>query len=143
MNKADVQVYKDIQKNTEMGMKAIDAIRDKCGDEDFVFLLTKQNAEYHELYNKAENKLIDAKVEPYRGNAVDNFFLKIGIHMNTLLNTSTSHMAELMIRERNTGVTKLWKSLNHNSMVATEAAEMAKEFIHLEEDGIEALKKYL
>lgn len=143
VNQSDIEVYREVQRNAETAMKAIDTIRDKVYDDDLALLLSRQNMEYSDIRNKALTKLIEAKAEPYRGNAVNDLMLKSGIHMNTMLNTSTSHVAELMIQGSSRGQAKMWKALNANGKYAMEASEMAEEIVKVEELGISAYKKYL
>ena len=64
--------------------------------------------------------------------------LKSAIHINTLLNTSTSHLAELMIQGSNRGITDMCKSLNHNATEKSMATELARELMDFEEKNIEA-----
>lgn len=63
--------------------------------------------------------------------------------MNTLFNTSTSHLAELMIQGSNRGITQMCKVLNHNPQAAAMSMELAKELMDFEEKNIHILKKYL
>ena len=69
--------------------------------------------------------------------------LKGGIHMNTLMNCSTSKIAELMIQGSNRGITSMWKSMNHHKDSTGESMEVARELMDFEEKCIERLKKYL
>ena len=40
--------------------------------------------------------------------------LTVSIQGNTLLNATTSHMAEMLIRGSSMGMTSLWKAMNRN-----------------------------
>ena len=63
--------------------------------------------------------------------------------MNTILNTSTSHIAELMIRGSNRGIIDMNKTLNRYPDAKGSAVELAKELMDFEEKNITRLKKYL
>ena len=63
--------------------------------------------------------------------------------MNTLFNTSTSHLAELMIQGSSRGITQMCKVLNHNPQTQSMSVELAKELMDFEEKNINILKKYL
>lgn len=143
MNKSDVEVYKDIQKNAEMAMKAIDTMQSKVYDDELSALLSKQNMKYGEIRNKALHKIITSKTEPYHSTVWSDIALKSGIQMNTMLNTSTSHVAELLNRGNSRGMAYMWKSLNLHARYASEAVEFADELIQIEEINIKALKEYL
>ena len=69
--------------------------------------------------------------------------LKAGIHYNTMLNTSTGHIAEMMIQGSNSGILEMNKVLNHNEEAGDKPTALAKQLIDFEEKNIERLKKYL
>ena len=89
MKKDDAEVLREVQKNTEMAMKAIDTISDKVYDDDLAVQLSKQALKYSQIHNKALDKILAGKAEPYHVNNISQMMLVGGIHSNTLLDTST------------------------------------------------------
>ena len=63
--------------------------------------------------------------------------------MNTMLNNSTSKIAELMIQGNNRGIMSMWKTINHHDNAQKMSMEIAKELMDFEEKCIEKLKDYL
>ena len=143
MRKQEVNIYKEIQRNTEKAMRALDTITDKVYDDGLALQLSKQSLKYAEIRNQAYDKLLEAKAEPYKSSYLDNLRVSGGIQYNTLLNTSTSKLAELMIRESNTDVLAMNRVLNHNADADKGAVELANSLIDFEVKNIERLKKYL
>lgn len=143
MKKEDAAVLKEIQKNTHMAMKAIDAVSDKIYDDSMALQVARQSLKYGDIYNKATEKLLDAHAGTYKENALQDMVLVGGVHANTLLNTSTSHIAELLIQGSNRGLTHMWRAMNSYPELHDTAAEMAKELMDFEEKNIERLKKFL
>lgn len=143
MKAEEVKLYREIQKDADMAIKAIDTIADKVYDDDLAMQISRQSLKYSDLKNRATDKLLQAKAEPYRENHVADMMLAGGIHYNTLFNTSTSHIAELMIQGSSRGITQMCKTMNHCPGAGSHCMEMAKEFMDFEEKNIERLKKYL
>lgn len=143
MKSQEVKVYREIQKNTEMAMKAIDTISDKVYDDQLAMQISRQSLKYSEIHNEAVKQLISAKAEPYHSNYLDDTMLKAGIHYNTMLNTSTSHIAEMMIKGSSTGIVQMERVLNHNENVGEKPVSLAKQLIDFEEKNIARLKHYL
>lgn len=143
MQKDDIKVLQEIQKNTEMAMRAIDTLSGKVYDDNFAIQLSKQSLRYSDIHNKAMDKIIEAKSEPYASTGFENMMLVGGIHMNTILNTSTSHIAEMMIQGSNRGLTEIWKAMNTYEKASHVSMEIANELVDFEEKNIERLKKYL
>ena len=143
MKPEEIFIYRDIQKNTEMAIKAIDTLSDKVYEDDFALQISRQSLKYSDIRSRAMDKLLAARAEPVHTNYMADFMLKSAIHMNTLLNTSTSHLAELMIQGSNRGITDMCKSLNHNATGDSMAMELAKELMDFEEKNIDVMKRYL
>lgn len=143
MRHDDEMILKEIQKNTQMGMTAIDTILDKIGNDDFSMTLSKQSLHYAELHNRALDRILKENGEGYRSNQFEDMVLRGGIHANTFFNISREHLAELMIQESNRGITSMWKSLKHNGLAGDDTVELAKELMDFEVTSIERLKEYL
>lgn len=143
MRHDDEMILKEIQKNTQMGMTAIDTILDKIGNDDFSITLSRQSLHYADIHNRALDRILDQDGESYRGSQINDMILKGSIHANTAFNISTGHLAEMMIQGSNRGITSMWKSLKHNHMATKETVELAKELMDFEEKSIERLKEYL
>ena len=143
MKPEEIFIYRDIQKNTEMAIKAIDTLSDKVYEDDFALQISRQSLKYSDIRRRAMDKLLAARAEPVHTNYMADFMLKSAIHINTLLNTSTSHLAELMIQGSNRGITDMCKSLNHNATEKSMAMELARELMDFEEKNIEVMKRYL
>ena len=143
MKSQELNIYREIQRNTEMAMTAIDTISDKIYDDQLTMQVARQNMKYSELHNIALDQILRAKAQPYRTNHLSDMMLKAGIHYNTMLNTSTGHIAEMMIQGSNSGILEMNKVLNHNEEAGDKPTALAKQLIDFEEKNIERLKKYL
>lgn len=143
MKSEDIKICREVQRNAQMAIKAIETISDKVYNEELARHISKQTIKYSELKNRAMEKLLEAKALPYHTNRMADLMLVGGIHSKTMLNTSTSHIAQLMIQGSNRGVTEMCKVLNHNEDAGVSAIELAKELMDFEEKNIEKLKTYL
>lgn len=143
MKSQEVAVYREIQRNTEMAIKAIETISDKVYDDNLAMQISRQSLKYSELHNEAVKQLVNAKAEPYHGNNLSDMMLKAAIHYNTLLNTSTGHIAEMMIKGSNNGILEMEKVLHHNEEAGEHPVTLAKQLIDFEEKNVKRLKDYL
>lgn len=143
MKSDDIGVLQEVQKNTRMAMKAIDALSGKIYDDALSMQVTRESMKYAEIYNKATDRLLNGKAASYRDNGFQDMMLKGSVSANTMLNTSTSHIAEMLIQGSNRGLTSMWKSINHHERAGDVSMEIAKELMDFEEKNIERLKQYL
>ncbi len=143
MKSDDVKILQEVQRNTKMAMKAIDTISEKIFDDDLSMHVTRESMRYADIYNKATDRLLNGKAASYRETGFQDMIVKGGVRANTMLNTSTSHIAELMIQGSNRGLTSMWKAVNHHENAGNISMEVAKELMDFEEKNIERLKQYL
>ncbi len=143
MKSQEVSLYQEIQRNTEMAMKAIDTISDKIYDDALAMQMSRQSIRYSELHNEASRQLVEAKAQNYQGSALADVVLKTGLRYNTMLNTSTSHLAELLIKENNNGIIEMEKVLKANGAAGEKPTALARQLIAFEEKNVRSLKEYL
>ncbi len=89
MKSDDVGVLREVQRNTRMAMKALDALSGKIYDDGLSVQAARESMKYAEIYNKATDRLIGGKAASYRDNGFQDLMLKGSISANTMLNTST------------------------------------------------------
>ena len=143
MHNQDQVVLREIQKNTHMAMEVIDALMPRVKQEEFARELAKQSMTYGKYYEKATNGLKEAKDRLYKDTAGKNVLLRGSIWVQTFMNQSTSHMAEMMIQGANRGITDIVKALNHNKYANAGIKELAMEVMDMEEQYINRMKGYL
>ena len=136
MKSDDKNILREVQKNTQMAMQAIDSISSKIYDDTLAAQVTKDSMRYGEIYNRATNELLQET-------GYQEMMLRGAIKANTMLNSSTSHVAELLIQGTNRGLTDMWKIMNHCENAGDRSVEIAKELMDFEEKSIEKLKEYL
>ena len=140
---ADRAVLDESYKNTRMGREAINVIISKVEDEDLALDLNRQACKYVQLEEKIQREYQRSSEKLPEESFVDKTVLWGGIQMNTLLNASTEHLAEIIIQGNTRGITDLMKVVKANKGVQKEYYEMAQEIMDFEEKNIEKLKAYL
>lgn len=143
MKHDDAKLLQEVQRNTELGMTAIDTILDKIEDDAFTLQLSRQSLRYSEIHNKALDRILENEGDVYRGNQITDIMLRGSIHANTAFNVSREHLAEMMIQSSSRGITNMWKSMKHNRLATDEAVELAQELVDFEQDNIRRLREYL
>ena len=143
MKSQELAVYREIQRNTEMAITALDTISSKIYDDQLALQASRQAMKYSEIHNMALDQILKAKAQPYQTRHLSNLMLKTGIHCNTLLNTSTGHIAEMLIKGSNMGILEMNKVLNHNEEAGEKPIALANELLDFEAKNVERLIKYL
>lgn len=143
MKKEEVKLLYNVQKNAQMGMTAIDAITEKIHDKNLAMEVSREYITFSDINNRALQNLSNHNESGFRTSQIQDVMVKSGVQMNTMLDTSTSHLADMLIQGNTKGVTDVCRSMHLYESAGKEAVELAKELSDFEEKSIERLKKYL
>ncbi|MFG6330627.1 MAG: hypothetical protein K1W28_02165 [Lachnospiraceae bacterium] len=143
MTEADRAVLDESYRNARMGRETINMIIGKVEDDDLALDLNRQACRFVQLEEKIQKEYYKEKEKPPQASLMNRTMLWGGIQMNTLLNASTGHLADMMIQGNTRGITDLMKVVSKNKPVQKEYYEMAQELMDFEEKNIEKLKAYL
>ena len=119
MTSQEITVYREIQKNADNIIKAIDTVSDKVYDDALYMQLTRQSLKCAQLYNKASEKLLEGKADYFRSGALKDIKLKTGLQYQTLLNTSTGHIADLLLRGCTNEILDMERTIKKNPDVGS------------------------
>ncbi len=142
--KENINALDELSKGACMGMDAIHFILDKIEDEEFKESLTTQYEKYQSIEKKIRKVYANYKVEdnPKETSMMNKAMTWYGIEMKTLTDTSNSKIAELLMQGTNMGIIEGRKLLN-NKKVDKEVEDLISEYVTMQEDSVENLKKYL
>lgn len=143
MKSQEEAIYHEIQRNAGQAITAIETVWDKVYDTDLSMQISRQSLKYAGIKNEAMQALLDGRGEPHRENQLADMKLKAQLGYHTLLNTSTGHIAELIIKERNDSMLALEKVLKKNAEAGDGAKALAREFMEFQQKSISTLKGYL
>lgn len=139
----EVNVLDELNKGACMGRDAIHFILDKVKDVD----LKKELDEQYEQYKKISDKISElypeySEKEPHKTSAMNKVMTWYGIEMKTLMDDSTSKVAELLLQGTNMGIIEGRKLLNHKD-TNDEVNSLVQAYVDMQEEAVEKLKKYL
>ena len=142
-DKNEINVLDELNKGACMGKDAIHFILDKVKDDDLKEELNRQYSKYKEISDKIK-KLYPEYNEgkPHETSAMNKVMTWYGIEKKTFTDESTSKIAELLLQGTNMGIIEGRKLLNHKQ-TDTEVEKIAKEYVDMQEDAVEKLKKFL
>ena len=98
---------------------------------------------YGEYYERATNRLLEEKDRLYKDIKGKDRMLRSGVWVQTFMDGSVSHMAEMMIQGANRGITDMHNVLNHNKHASGSVSALARELMDKEEKAIARLRDFL
>lgn len=139
----EINVLDELNKGACMGMDAIHFILEKVGDSGLKQELNNQYNKYQEISNKIGELYPEYKNDtPHETNAMNKVMTWYGIEMKTLMDNSTSRIAELLLQGTNMGIIEGRKLLNHKE-TDTKVHQLVQEYVSMQETAVEKLKQYL
>ena len=139
----EVNVLDELHKGACMGMDAISFVLEKVEDKEFKSVLEKQFNGYQEVANKIEDLYPEySEKEPHETTAMNKAMTWWGIEMKTMNDESTSKIAELLMQGTNMGIIEGRRLLNHKN-VDKDVETLINEYVTMQEEDVENLKKYL
>lgn len=139
----NVQLLKELYQASHMGIEASNLVTSKVEDEGLREEIERQRQKYKSLAVKTERMLADAGETPESEPAMKKAMLWGSVQMNTLLDSSPSHIAEMMINGTTMGIVDMTKRLNQLPEADAGAKKLAEEFIQGQQKSIEVLKQHL
>ncbi|MBE6584656.1 MAG: hypothetical protein E7649_06755 [Ruminococcaceae bacterium] len=141
----EVELLEQLYKNVKMGSDSIIKLLDKASDGEFKTDLTKQINGYESLASKLKKRLGDLGAEAKEENAMVKLWSSVGMAMNTMMDSSDSHLAQLIAEGSTMGITDSIKLLRdyENTDVSEEALSLVRDIIKFEENNLEKAKSYI
>ena len=145
MENNNLDILDEINKGATMGMDAISYVSEKVGDETFSKVLDGEYNKYKDISRKVNNLYSNySDKEPHETNAMNKMMTWYGIQMNTITDKSNSKISELLMQGTNMGIIEGRRLLNQNQEnIATDVKNILNDFVVMQEDSVETLKKYL
>ena len=144
MEDINVKVLNEVNKGTTMGMDAISYVAEKVGDKEFQNVLDVEYGKYKEINKRVENIYTQySPKEPHETNTMNKVMTWYGVQMKTMTDDSTSKLSELLMQGTNMGIIEGRKLLNHNTNIEHDVKNILNDFVVMQEDSVETLKKYL
>ncbi len=142
--KEEINVLDELNKGACMGVDAIHYIMDKVKDKGLKKELDRQYREYKEMLEKIEEVYPDySNREPHETNVMNKAMTWWGIEMKTITDDSTSKLAELLMQGTNMGIIEGRRLLNHKEEIDSDVEKILHDFVKMQEEEVETLKKYL
>ena len=135
----------DLYKNLKMGTTSTTDILGRVRDPDLRAEMTKTIDGFEGLASRVSKLMIEAGITPTEENMLTKAGAKIGMVMNTATDSTSEHLAEMMIQGLTMGVTELYRDIGEAEEVGIsgEALSLAKDALAFEENAVEKFKTYL
>lgn len=141
---ADAEMLNFIYQNSQMGVETLNQLIPMIDNEAFKKRIEAQLKEYEQIHEEAK-KLLNRHGYDEKGiGALEKIMAYLMIDMKTLMDKSSSHIAEMLIQGSNMGIIDTVKRINQYEKEAEkEVTALMKRLLKFEENNVERLKEAL
>ena len=145
LSPAAEKLARELYKNLSMGCDAYLDMLSHVRDNRIKTDITAATCYYEKTIGKVKEYLLDHDAQPTERGMMAKMATKAGIAMNTVMDNSNSHIAEMLIEGATMSITTAEKLSNHaeDKPDCRELVAICRDWAKFEQNHIEALKKYL
>ncbi len=144
MENNNLNILDEVNKGATMGMDAISYVSDKVQDKEFSQVLDVEFNKYQKISDRVNDLYANySSKEPHETNVMNKAMTWSQIQMTTMTDSTTSKISELLMQGTNMGIIEGRRLLNQNSNIAPDVKNILQDFVTMQEDSVETLKKYL
>ncbi len=144
MENNNLNILDEVNKGATMGMDAISYVSDKVNDKEFSQVLDVEFNKYQKISDRVNDLYANySSKEPHETNVMNKAMTWSQIQMSTMTDSTTSKISELLMQGTNMGIIEGRRLLNQNSNIAPDVKNILQDFVTMQEDSVETLKKYL
>ena len=142
MNQTE-RLLQNIIENGRMGADACDQLMSKTHDEALRQELMNERDLYEGSVREAEKMLAGMGMQAKPKGMMARAGMWMGMQMDTIMDKSPSHIADILIRGLTMGIVEITKARNSNPDASAEAQGVAAALITSQQEGIDRLKVFL
>lgn len=132
-----------LYQNTDMGISSIKKLYPKIQNESLKNEMKEQLSNYNQQKKKYINLMKTNKIPVEKISPFIKIMTSTGITMNCAKDSSSEHIAEMLIQGTNMGIIKINQAMNRTSQANSRFVDEAQMILKKEQRYIDNLKKYL
>lgn len=132
-----------VYQNSEMGVDTIGKLKEIVVDDDFRKYLESQFNEYKLIHDQARKLLNENGYDEKGIGTLEKIRTYLMLNMQTLVDKTSSHIAEMLIIGSNMGIINAVKNIKKYDKAESSILRLMERLLKFEENNIQQLKKFL
>ena len=138
-----IELLRDVVRTARDGDEGIRLVMEKTRDTAFREALFSEQEQYQAIERDAGRRLVGLGTQAEPESLMARAGMWMGMQMKTFTDTSTAHLANLLIQGSTMGVTELTRSRNEHGEADAESVALCDRLIKAQQDAIERAKGFL
>lgn len=132
-----------VYQNAQMASDSISTVAQKVQDKNLLSDLQTQHQQYTSISSKATTELANENELPTEKGVLSQVTTWGGIQMNTLMDKSPDHIAEMMIQGSTMGIIDMTRTIKQYNDIPQNIKALGYELVTIEENNVQRMKNYL
>lgn len=132
-----------VYQNAQMASDSITTVAQKVQDNNLLSDLQTQHQQYDAISSKATTELANVNELPTEKGVISQVATWGGIQMNTLMDKSPDHIAEMMIQGSTMGIIDMTRTIKQYNDIPQNIKAIGYELVTIEENNVQRMKNYL
>lgn len=134
---ATVELLAEMYRNVKMGSESLAAVVPKIRDNGLMSTVTAQLEQYADFTDRTTKLLKRRSVKPQEPSLLKRAMTRGGIMMNTMMDPTPGHIADMIAKGTKTGMTQLEDKLGELEArgCSREAADLCRDILAFEESA--------
>ena len=137
------ELLEEIYENAELAKEILGKLIKVCDNASFRNVMADQFAEYHAVIMEAGERLGEMGVEAKGMSRLARKPIYAGVHLNAKLDSTPSHLAEMLIQGSAMGLVDAARAVNDSEGAEQSAVALAQRLRTAEENNIRELLKFV
>ena len=143
MSKENQKLLQELYHTTNMGIEASQMVLQKVKNQGMKRALRAQQNSYRKIAEQSARMLAEDDQSPRPESLMQKMALWGSVQMNTIRDSTTPHLAEMLIQGSNMGIINVTRELNRLPDSDAGARQLAEEYLQSDQAHIETMKQYL
>lgn len=139
----NLDTINEIYKNASVALLSISNVLPETENDELKKELQEEYDGYEKLLGEITAYMAEKGYETKELGVMKKMFMSSGIKMNTALDNTEGHIAQIMVKGTVMGITELCRLLNNSECSDPTVIELGERLKQLEENYEERLKKFL
>ena len=139
----EADLLAEIYRGAKMGVEAIDTLMPKVNDKDMQTELMREQKEYRKFEQKAMDEMNKRGVSIKSSAKLQEMASWIGLQMNTAIDSTSSHIADILMQGNNMGIIGITKTMNRHNDADEKLLSLADDMVKTQEQNVQNLKGFL
>lgn len=132
-----------VYQNAQMASDSITTVSQKVQDKNLLSDLQTQHQQYTAISSKATTELAKSDELPTEKGVISQVATWSGIQMNTLMDKTPDHIAEMMIQGSVMGIIDMTRTIKQYNDIPQNIKALGYELVTIEENNVQRMKNYL